>query len=442
MLTLWGIRSGQCCGGVSRREFLTIGALGVGGLTLADRCRLQALAAGKARAAHKAVIMLYLQGGPSHLDMYDLKPDAPAEYRGEFQPIRTKVPGLDICELMPQQARIADKLALIRKMRFQTFNHNPIELFCGYHWARTTDPKPNHPHLGSVVSRAREKTSTGLPPFVDFIDKSVASIGPAFLGAKYQGFMPQRGSANSLYLQPGISIERLAARRTLLQTFDGLNRDLDDPRGTLAGADDFHTQALKLITSDRARDAFDLSRESEAARAKYPRSCQSLLQARRLVEAGVSVVTVGLGGYIWDTHDKNFVTLRRHLPEVDQSIHALITDLHERGLDKDVLVVMWGEMGRTPRITSPQPSSLPGRDHWPDAGFCLLAGGGLPMGQVIGATTSRGERPSSTPYTPQNVLATIYEVLGINPSSTVFQDQGGRPVPLLDDPQTIKELIG
>ncbi|MBL8793124.1 MAG: DUF1501 domain-containing protein [Planctomycetia bacterium] len=441
MLKLPGSHADRSCRRISRRDFLAVGSLGIGGLTLADLFRLRAQGAASPRAAHKAVIMLYLQGGPSHIDMYDLKPDAPAEYRGEFKPIQTNVPGFDICELMPQQAKCADRLALIRNMRFLTFGHEPIELFCGYHRAKSTDPLPNHPHFGSVVSKVREASSTGLPPFVDYIDKSVSNSGPAFLGARYQGFKPFFGSMNNLTLRGDVTPQRLADRKVLLQTLDGLKRNLDDHRGSLAGVDAFNAQALELLGSTRTRDAFDVGRESEKVRVRYPKLGQQVLLARRLVEAGVSVVTVGLAGYRWDTHDNNFGRLREILPEVDQSIHALVTDLHERGLEKDVLVVLWGEMGRSPKVSKPQPSSIPGRDHWPEAGFCLLAGGGLKMGQVIGATTPRGERSVGTPYTPQNVLATVYHTLGIDPAM-MFSDQSGRPVPLLDDPQPVAELVG
>jgi uncharacterized protein (DUF1501 family) len=438
MLTFWGSRQ-RLCDGVTRRSFLKVGALTVGGLTLADLLRLRALGSARPATSGKAIIMVYLNGGPSHMDLYDLKPDAPAEYRGEFRPIRTNVPGFDLCELMPLQARIADKLAVIRNMRFQQQGHTSPELYTGF-------VTGNRPAIGSVVSRLRHDAGIidALPPHVALGDGNHVPR-PGFLGKAHEPYQPGSRSTN-LGLADGMTLGRLADRRALLRSFDGLRRELDDGRGSLAAVDAFQAQALEMVTSNRARDAFDLTREPERVRARYGTGTEYLL-ARRLVEAGVPVVTLtpenrnvpaGCNGQ-WDHHDHIFRCLRAVVPQLDRSIHALVTDLHERGLAGDVAVVVWGEMGRTPRVGT-QRGTTGGRDHWPQAGFALMAGGGLPMGQVIGATDRRGENPQGSAYTPQNVLATLYHVLGIDPATTL-PDHQGRPIYLLDDRRPVAELV-
>lgn len=438
MLTIPGARQ-RLCDGLSRREFIKVGTLGVGGLTLADLLRVRARAAPKPATRGKAIIMVYLNGGPSHIDLYDLKPDAPVEYRGEFRPIRTNVPGFDICELMPRQAQIADKLALIRNMQFRQQGHTPPELYTGF-------VTGNRPAIGSIVSKLRASAHIieCMPPYVALGDAN--HIGaPGFLGIAHQAYLPgMRGG--DLRLSGNLTLDRLADRRSLLAGFDVLRRDIDDDRGTLAGIDAFTAQALEMIVSDRARDAFDIAKEPDRVRDKYGRGVEFLM-ARRLVEAGVPVVTLtprnhNIGPMCngeWDHHDHIFRCLRGVAPQLDQSIYALITDLHERGLADDVGVVVWGEMGRTPRVGTQQ-GTTGGRDHWPQAGFALMAGGGLRMGQVIGATDARGERPRGLPYTPQNVLATLYHVLGIDPATTI-PDHQGRPIYLLDDRAPVAELI-
>jgi len=439
MLDFVGRSGGKLCDGISRRGFLKVGTLAVGGLTLADLLHCKAQGAAGRAASNKAIIMVYLNGGPSHLDMYDLKPDAPVEYRGEFKPVKTNVPGMEICELMPLQAKIADKLAIVRNMKFQQQGHTAPELYTGF-------LKGDRPAIGSVVSKLRSDGGIrgALPPFVYLGDAN--HVGhPAFLGKAHEAYIPGTKAAN-LGLVRDMTLERLTDRRRLLRTFDTLQRDLDDARGSMAGMDAFTAQALEMITNNKARDAFDISREPESVRARYGKGTE-YLQARRLVEAGVPVVTLTPQNHNvppkcngqWDHHDHIFTCLRAVLPQLDQSIHALVTDLHERGLAKDVAVVVWGEMGRTPRVGT-QRGTVAGRDHWPQAGFALLAGGGLQMGQVIGATDPRGERPRGEPYTPQNVLATLYSVLGIDPVTTL-NDHTGRPVYLLDDRRKIEELV-
>jgi hypothetical protein len=432
---------------MSRRDFLRVGALGVGGLSLADLLRLKAQGAQQARSAHKSVIMIYLCGAPSHIDMYDMKPEAPVEFRGEFRPIRTNVPGMDICELMPLQATIADKLAIVRNMRaLATDTHMPEELLSGFPYGPEGGPAslvPGvRPTFGSVVSRLRRGNGTYLPPYVvlDMGRMPHGKVRPpaleaAFLGQAHQPFDPSSpGGVANLGLAQGVTLDQLADRRRLLGSFDNLRRDIEYARGAVAGMDAFTAQALDIVTSPRARDAFDISKEPERVRVRYG-TMSRFLQARRLVEAGVSVVSVLAPGY-WDTHSDNFRTLRRQLPPLDRGIHALVTDLHQRGLDRDVAVVIWGEYGRTPKI-----NRAAGRDHWTTASFALVAGGGFKMGQVIGATNARAERPVGGSYIPQNLLATLYrEVFGIDPATTL-PDHSGRPVYLLDEREPIRELL-
>jgi hypothetical protein len=438
MLTVWGEKRGKFCDGLSRRSFLKVGALAVGGLTLAELLRLRAQG-GQAGVAEKAIVMVYLNGGPSHIDLYDMKPEAPVEYRGEFKPIRTNVPGMQICELMPLQAKIADKLAIIRNMKFLQQGHTPPELYSGF-----LDGK--RPSIGSVVSKLRTDAGlrSTLPPYVYLGDGNYVG-GSGFLGIGHQAYQPG-SQAGSLGLARDMTLDRLADRRKLLRSFDGLRRDLDDAHHRLAGMDAFAAQAIEMISTNKARDAFDISKEPERVKARYGKATE-FLQARRLVEAGVPVVTLTSRNRNpgpqcngeWDHHDHIFRCLRAVVPQLDQSVSALVTDLHERGLDRDVAVVVWGEMGRTPRVGT-QRGTTGGRDHWPQAGFALMAGGGLRMGQVVGATDRRGENPAGQPYTPQNVLATLYHVLGIDPSTTLT-DHSGRPLPLLDDRRTIEELV-
>ena len=456
MLTIPGSDRTRFCTGVSRRDFLRIGALGLGGLgglTLADLLRLKARGAVAGRASGKAVIFVYLFGGPSHIDTYDMKPDAPVEYRGEFKPIQTNVPGFDICELMPLQARIADRLALVRNMSFNPNFHDPVELFSGFR-KPTEAGIAVRPDFGSVVSKLRSGDGPrDLPAYVA-LDKTAGyefRNGPAYLGLAHKAFLPG-AKLETLALARNVTLERLRDRETLLRGFDRLRRDMDNARGDMTGVDDFNAQALEMITSPRARDAFDISREPEPVRARYGSGdATRLLQARRLVEAGVPVVTLTFGsrdGTVdecktsWDTHEGNFKCLRVMLPRLDQAVHALITDLHDRGLDKDVTVVVGGEMGRTPKVgqSTGNGSKSDGRDHWVKAGFTLFAGGGLQTGQVVGKTDAHADRAVGKPYTPQNLVATIYHALGID-LATTLPDHTGRPIYLLDDCDPIKELL-
>jgi hypothetical protein len=449
MLTFWGPRR-NFCDGISRRDFLRVGALGLGGLTLADMLRLQA-ASGK-RGKARAVIMVCLAGGPSHLDTYDLKPAAPAEFRGEFKPIRTNVPGFQVCELFPRQAKIADRLALVRTVQFvEPMQHELQECYTGF-------PKSaKRPAFGCVISRYQGRSEHRIPPYVSldqYYQDHATLENPQYLGGAHRPFLYGSEGVRSLGLSRQVAVDRLADRRKLLSSFDRLRRDIDS-RGDLDAMDSFSARALEMITSPKAREAFDLDREPEKVRDFYGRGekyiygnepkptvpwpGEKFLLARRLVEAGVSVVTLRIG--TWDYHGKTsgtgniFVGLRSQLPLLDRSIAALVTDLRDRGLDKEVAVLVWGEFGRTPKI-----NNVEGRDHWPDAGFALFAGGGLKTGVVVGETDARAERPKTRALGAQNVLGTLYHALGIDVNQTL-PDFTGRPRKLLDDGEPIAELV-
>lgn len=452
MLTIASQHLGSTtCDDLSRRSFLRLGGLGVGGLTLTDMLRLNAQAQTTRRA--KSVIMVVLPGGPSHIDTYDLKPDAPAEYRGEFRPIRTNVPGFDLCELLPRQAQNADKLTIVRSFQVaRDLQHALHEVYTGFAGEPNQEfpgGRAMRPAFGSVVSRVQSQQDN-LPSYVSLRNAYTSrAVGvaedPAYLGLAHRPFVPSGPGMRDVSLPAGVSVERLNERRTLLRSFDSLRRGLE-MQGDVAGADAFTARAVEMLTSPRVRDAFDVSREPAAVRSAYgtPGTSQPtvnplmFLQARRLVEAGVPVVTLAFGG--WDHHAATgeppiFTSLRSLLPVYDWALAALISDLHQRGLNDEVAVVVWGEFGRTPRI-----SARGGRDHWPPAGFVLFAGGGLRMGQIIGATDRRAERPTTLPIGPQQVLATLYHVLGIDPTSTL-PNQQGRPMYLLDDCRPIPELL-
>jgi hypothetical protein len=366
-------------------------------------------------------------------------------------PIQTNVAGFEICELMPLQAKIADKLALVRNMTFNPNFHDPVELLSGFR-KPTEAGRAARPDIGSVVSRLRYGTTHDLPRYVA-LDKTVGEEfrnGPAYLGIAHKAFIPG-DKIESLALTRGVSPQRLQDRAALLRGIDQMRRDMDSARGDLVAGDAFNRQALDMITSPKAREAFDFSREPGHIRARYgDGDATRLLQARRLVEAGVPVVTLTFGSrggngdckFSWDTHEHNFICLRELLPRLDRAIYALITDLEERGLGRDVAVFVGGEMGRTPRVgqSTGNGSKPDGRDHWPRAGFALLAGGGLRTGQVIGKTDKYGAAAVVKPYTPQNVLATLYGVLGIDPATTL-PNHSGRPMYLLDDRDRIAELV-
>jgi len=421
----------SACRGIPlrRRDILRVGGLALGGLSLADVLRGRASAAPES-VRRKSVILIWLRGGPSHIDSFDMKPHAPAEIRGEFQPIATSVPGIEICEYLPRVASIMDRLAIVRGIRSNDLgDHTP-------HYIVTGCPDRGHrPAFGSVVSHLRP-SGDGLPPYASLMYEPPGlydNEGPVYLGSAHRPFAPRGEGLENLTLARGVSLTQLEERRTLLRQFDDWAQALGDDE-TMTGLDSHRRRALEMIVSPRVRDAFDLGRESAQTRERYGKFCESFLRARRLAEAGVSVVTLKVGD--WDTHEKNFRDMREQLPQLDRGLHALVSDLYDRNLQEDVAVVVWGEFGRAPRI-----SRGDGRDHWPDAGAAVVAGGGFRTGQAIGETDRHGGRARGTPYTPGHLMATLYRHLGIDPVITL-PDRTGRPRPLLDDHDPVKELIG
>ena len=450
MLTFFTDGPERYCDGISRRSFLRAGGLGLGGLALSDFLRLKATGAVTPGAREKSVIMICLGGGPSHVDTYDMKPDAPAEIRGEFRPIATNVPGVQISELLPRQAKMADKFAVVRSATWQEPDHQRIEIFTGF------PKRERRPSFGSYVSRLAQRRDGELPRFVSLKgdDQEIAEAEqPLWVGSQYRAFVPDNKGLKSLELTRQMDLSRLKSRKDLLTEMDTLRREVDST-GEVRAFDAFTGQALNMLASGRVRRAFDLSDEKPQTLARYKAAgdkfmyshspspvswdWETFVRARRLVEAGVPFVSMQVG--LWDHHCADglptlFDSYRSLLPLYDTCLSALLTDLYERGLHQDVCVVVWGEFGRTPRV-----NKFGGRDHWPGAGSVLFSGGGLKMGQVVGATSSGGEYPITRAYTPQNILATLYHVLGIDPSATI-PDHNGRPQYLLDDREPVKELI-
>jgi hypothetical protein len=427
MLTLWGTRQ-RFCDGISRRNFLQIGAFGAG-LSLAGMLRQRAQAANGKGTANKSAIMIYLPGGPSHMDMYDLKPAAPVEFRGEFKPIATNVAGVQICEHFPLQARMWDKLACIRSI-VSIDEHSDSLVMTGY--SEGQNRTAHHPSFGAVVSKLRGSGKEDIPPFV-----SLRGMGPGtepgFLGVAHRPFTPDGPGLQNLRLAGGVDVARNDDRKALLSKFDNLRRDID-ASGTMVGQDAFTVRAFDMVASGTVRKALDLSHEEPRIRDRY-KGVEVFLTARRLIEAGVGCVTLSIGG--WDTHGANFKTLKMQLPQVDRGVANLIQDLHDRGLENDVVTVMWGEFGRTPKINN---SDGGGRDHWAPVMSALVAGGGLRMGQAVGASSARGEYPKDRRYTAPQVLSTLYHAMGIDPAQT-FPNGAGRPMYILDDRELVTELV-
>jgi hypothetical protein len=433
-------------GSVSRRELLQIGALGLGGLTLPGLLRAEK-AAGIGKS-HKAVIMIYMVGAPPHQDMYDLKPDAPAEIRGEFKPIDTKVPGIQICEHLPKLASIMDKLVPLRSVYGSpSGDHDSFICYTG----RTVQKQPpgGWPSLGSTVSKLLGSTNASIPPFFGLApDAGHAPYGspghPGYLGVGHGAFRPSGPISKNTTANSSNSVH-FADRKLLLKEFDTLRNDLDT-KGTFDGMDSMRRQSFEILTSSKMGEALDLSKEPQAIRDKYgkgdtknygdgaPRNLEHFLMARRLVEAGARVVTLNFGR--WDFHSKNFSECKdTHFPWFDQGMHALITDLHDRGMDKDVAVVAWGEFGRTPQINKDA-----GRDHWPEVGGGLIAGGGFHTGQVIGATDRTAGTITKRPVHFGEVHATLYKHFGIDPHTVTLPDFSGRPHYLVDEWKALPEL--
>lgn len=427
---------------IARRDLLRLGLFTTGGLSLSNVLRLRAAAArGGQSAPDAAVIFVQLGGGASQFETYDPKPQAPAEYRGEFAAMPTSVPGVSFCELMPRQAQLMHELAIVRSVQHREASHIALHVVeTGYFLQNINKAlKGEMPAVGSVVARMRPPISGELPSFIS-LPRAHAYSGPLHLGGQYAAFNvnddPNSAEfqVTNLSLAKGMSLEVLENRRRLLQSFDTVARSLEDHEAAQA-VDAFHQQALDLLTSAKARAAFDLARESAAMRDRYGRNAfgQRMLLARRLVEAGAPFVAVRMAD--WDDHEKLPEKMRERGPIYDQGITALITDLRERGLAQKALVVAMGEFGRTPRM-----NLNAGRDHWPAVASVLLAGGRYRMGQVIGATDAQGAAVTEAPYKPQSVLAMVYRHLGIDPGMT-FPDFTGRPRYVLEEREPIAELL-
>jgi uncharacterized protein (DUF1501 family) len=429
MLTLWGDR------GVDRRGFLRVGALGFAGLALPDVLRARA-AAGEGKP-DSAVILIFLAGGPSHLETYDPKPGAPAEYRGPFGAIATNVAGIRLSATLPRHARIADKFAIVRSCCHETPAHEggKKRVLTG-HLTRPGDEETvmELPPISAVVARERGANRPGMPASVA-CPPGVYYAKGAYLGRGYDAFEFYAGNGpRDLNGSREMTPKRLESRRELLAGLDGLRRDIDSSHA-MDGMDACQARAFETVSGGAAREAFDLEREPKSVRDTYGPDWvgKACLQARRLVEAGVTFVTLGWAG--WDDHDGLKDKMAERAPILDQAVAALIEDLHARGLDRKVTVMVLGEFGRTPKM-----SASGGRDHWPQAMSVLLSGGGMKMGQVIGATDARGEQPVERRLAPEDILATVYANLGIDPRAE-FVNHAGRPIPILPRGEPIAELL-
>ncbi len=455
MLTIFGkADTGPCCDQLARRDFLKIGGMALGGLALADVLRAES---GSPAGPHKAIINVFLPGGPPHIDMWDLKPDAPSEIRGDFQPIRTNVPGMEICELFPKLAAMADKFALIRSLSDSDGDHSAYQCMTGR--KRGQQPPPGGwPAAGAWLSKLAGSSDPAVPAHLSLMYKTGHTpwgepADGGFLGMRHAPFKlvgataTEQRKSDNMVLQD-ITLDRLQDRDALRSAFDRFRRDADTT-GAMAGLDAFSEKAMGILTSSRLADALDLSQEDPAVLARYgvdhpaferdgaPRMVRNFCIARRLVEAGARVVSMNFTRWDWHGGDgMNFVQARKDFPLLDAALSALIGDLHDRGLDRDVSVVVWGEFGRTPRL-----NKMNSRDHWPQANCAFLAGGGMRTGQVIGATNKYGEHPTDRPITFQEVFATLYAKAGLDLNTREF-DLRGRPQYLVEPGiEPIRELM-
>lgn len=459
MLRINAGTTGKYCDGLSRRNFVQVGLAGMAsvGLPRILRAKEESAQLGVSRK-DTSVILLWLDGGPSHMDLYDLKPEAPAEYAGIWKPIRTNVPGFDIGELFPLQAKAADKFSIVRSLY-----HNQGDHFTGGHYMLTgrggasgADTAGKYPFVGAVATKVTGPRHPGMPAHVAVPYASSIGLRPGYFGANYVGIQHNPfetdGDPNAAKFQvrniempANLTVSRLQDRQGLAKYFDKMRRDVDT-NGTLAAMDRFDREAYELVAGPAARKAFDIESEDPRLRDKYGRHTwgQSTLLARRLVEAGSTVVTVHFGG--WDHHWDLKAGMERYLPLVDQAVFALLEDLHVRGLSEKVLFMLCGEFSRTPRMNNggnggaPMSMGTPGRDHWGNSMFCLMGGGGVKGGRIVGSTNRLGEVPKDRPITPADIHHTMFQVLGVDPSLN-FINHAGRPVAALEPGKVIHELL-
>lgn len=469
-------RNSFCAGPRDRRAWLRIGGLSFGALATGVQPSLRGLLAATEQTTaidrDFSVILFWANGGPSHIDLFDLKPSAPTEYRGPFKPIATNVPGIEINEHLPLLAQMADKFTLVRSLHHLRNEHSggTHRFLTGYSSRAANLNDAEYPEIGSIVSRQLAGPGLEIPPFV--ANTKLYGSGPAYLGPAFAPYMPNpnplTSTGNNRYdpvpiYKTGLATDNLsitsdgvlnlANRANLLRELDALPRRVDGT-GMMAAVDDFQRQAVGMLASSRTRNAFDLSREDARTRQRYGDTHwgKSLLTCRRLVEAGVRFVqcqaTFRLRPEIgvtsnWDDHSVNshiFKAYEEKLPSLDQSLSALVRDLYDRGLNRHVLLIFCGEFGRTPKIFNQDPSGRPGRDHWSRAMSVFLAGGGLKMGQVIGATNAKAEEPIERVMDSNCLLATIYHRFGIQ-TNHAYNDSSGRPIPILLHGEPIRELL-
>lgn len=435
MLNIFDDAANKFCNKVSRRNFIKIGAFGLGGLSLPNLLKAEQQS-GKANS-HKSIIMIYLPGGPPHQDMYDIKTDAPSEIRGEFSPIATNVPDIRISEQLPRLAQIADKCVFVNSLVGSIGQHASFQCMTGH--SDRNQPAGGWPELGSALSHLKGNPRATSPAYVNLSPKmqhTPYNFGKnSFLGMSHTPFNPNGEMKGDMTLN-GITLDRLQDRKSLLRSFDQFRREAD-ASGAMQGLDSFNEQAFGVLTSGRLVEALDVSKEDPAIRERYgkgttrkqgdaaPRLNEQFLLARRLVEAGARVVTLSYS--FWDWHGSNFKLARENFPDFDQAITALIEDLHQRGLAEDTTVIAWGEFGRTPMI-----NKNGGRDHWPRVCNALLAGGGMKTGQVIGTTDRLGGEAENRPVHFQEMFATLYHNMGIDVQQITLPDHAGRPQYLVD----------
>jgi hypothetical protein len=431
MFTLSHSRTAGQCNGVSRRDFVKVGALGLSAFALSDLLRARARAGQNSK--NTSVVWLWLGGGPTHIETFDPKMSAPAEFRSTTGAVKTTIPGVELGSHFPLMAQRADQMAFVRSFAHRNSGHGG-----GTHWVMTgydfaaadNGAAPNKPGMGSILARHRgaNNPATGLPTYVRL--NSILGDGPSWLGATYSPFDVGGKARQNMNMQ--VSTERLDDRKQLLKGFDTINREIDRS-GLMSGLDQFDQQAFDLITS-KARETFDINKEEPRLREKYGKGLgEQMLMARRLAESGVGFVTIHFGG--WDMHGNIAAAMKNLGPRVDQAVAAFLDDLKNRGLEDEVLLVITGEFGRTPRV-----NGSAGRDHWAPLSTLALAGGGLRMGQVIGESSAKAEVPKTTPITPQDLMATVFHVLGV-PQDLHYKDPTGRPTGMITGGRPIAELM-